>query len=173
LLIWCILLELLGNCVVPMSGIGSRLLSTPGLSIGFLVCTLALHVCVIVGVVSLMRALRRNIVWIVLCGFAMLMPLLGLLILLSINSQATRHLREAGIKVGFMGVSDEVVRRATSANICQSCGYDLTGNESGVCPECGTAVARPGTCRACGWKPRDNIISRYCERCGAAQFDAG
>lgn len=22
---------------------------------------------------------------------------------------------------------------------CQSCGYDLTGNESGVCPECGTA----------------------------------
>ena len=23
---------------------------------------------------------------------------------------------------------------------CQSCGYDLTGNVSGVCPECGTAV---------------------------------
>ncbi|HNO78689.1 MAG TPA: hypothetical protein PKN33_11570 [Phycisphaerae bacterium] len=22
---------------------------------------------------------------------------------------------------------------------CQQCGYDLTGNESGVCPECGTA----------------------------------
>ena len=24
---------------------------------------------------------------------------------------------------------------------CQRCGYDLTGNESGTCPECGTAVA--------------------------------
>lgn len=23
---------------------------------------------------------------------------------------------------------------------CQDCGYDLTGNESGVCPECGTKV---------------------------------
>ncbi len=25
---------------------------------------------------------------------------------------------------------------------CQSCGYSLTGNVSGVCPECGTRVAR-------------------------------
>ncbi len=25
-------------------------------------------------------------------------------------------------------------------NRCQGCGYDLTGNVSGVCPECGTAV---------------------------------
>ena len=23
---------------------------------------------------------------------------------------------------------------------CQKCGYDLTGNESGVCPECGMAI---------------------------------
>ena len=26
---------------------------------------------------------------------------------------------------------------------CQQCGYDLTGNESGVCSECGTEVERP------------------------------
>ena len=26
---------------------------------------------------------------------------------------------------------------------CQQCGYDLTGNESGVCPECGTKIERP------------------------------
>ena len=25
--------------------------------------------------------------------------------------------------------------------LCYSCGYDLTGNESGICPECGTARA--------------------------------
>jgi hypothetical protein len=24
---------------------------------------------------------------------------------------------------------------------CQNCGYDLTGNESGTCPECGTQIA--------------------------------
>jgi hypothetical protein len=27
---------------------------------------------------------------------------------------------------------------------CSECGYDLTGNESGVCPECGAGVARTG-----------------------------
>jgi hypothetical protein len=27
------------------------------------------------------------------------------------------------------------------AGCCRSCGYNLTGNVSGICPECGTAVA--------------------------------
>jgi hypothetical protein len=31
--------------------------------------------------------------------------------------------------------------RRLSAGCCSACGYDLTGNTSGVCPECGTAVA--------------------------------
>ena len=26
--------------------------------------------------------------------------------------------------------------------LCLKCGYDLTGNESGVCPECGTKVEK-------------------------------
>ena len=26
---------------------------------------------------------------------------------------------------------------------CSKCSYDLTGNESGICPECGTEVKRP------------------------------
>lgn len=28
---------------------------------------------------------------------------------------------------------------------CQSCGYDLIGNESGVCPECGTDTPKPAS----------------------------
>jgi hypothetical protein len=28
-------------------------------------------------------------------------------------------------------------RRHAPPHCCQSCGYDLTGNTSGVCPECG------------------------------------
>ena len=31
-------------------------------------------------------------------------------------------------------------RRKLSPNGCAGCGYDLTGNESGVCPECGKCV---------------------------------
>ncbi len=26
--------------------------------------------------------------------------------------------------------------------VCERCGYDLTGNSSGVCPECGTPISR-------------------------------
>jgi len=35
----------------------------------------------------------------------------------------------------------QITRPARSlATACNSCGYDLTGNESGVCPECGIAM---------------------------------
>jgi hypothetical protein len=31
-------------------------------------------------------------------------------------------------------------QRRTEQGICSSCGYSLTGNTSGACPECGTAI---------------------------------
>ena len=34
-------------------------------------------------------------------------------------------------------------RAERSAGQCTACGYDLTGNVSGVCPECGTHAERP------------------------------
>ncbi|MBN1343279.1 MAG: HEAT repeat domain-containing protein, partial [Phycisphaerae bacterium] len=37
---------------------------------------------------------------------------------------------------------EDVVPRF-SPGTCQACGYRLTGNTSGVCPECGTTVSRP------------------------------
>jgi len=33
-------------------------------------------------------------------------------------------------------------RRVRRLGLCRRCLYDLTGNVSGVCPECGTAIAR-------------------------------
>jgi hypothetical protein len=41
--------------------------------------------------------------------------------------------------------------------LCISCEYDLTGNVSGVCPECGTAIATPQRDSIRGWI----IVRRY------------
>jgi hypothetical protein len=35
-------------------------------------------------------------------------------------------------------------RRLRRPELCRACGYNLHGNISGVCPECGTSAARPG-----------------------------
>ena len=43
------------------------------------------------------------------------------------------------IPTGFLWWRD---RRRVPPDHCQKCGYDLTGNVSGVCPECGTPVER-------------------------------
>lgn len=36
-------------------------------------------------------------------------------------------------------------RRRTAESRCGSCDYDLTANESGVCPECGMSVRTPNS----------------------------
>lgn len=50
-----------------------------------------------------------------------------------------------GIAVGglcgpFVGIHLLSSQRYASTNACAACGYNLTGNVSGVCPECGTAT---------------------------------
>ena len=68
-----------------------------------------------------------------------------------------------------------VERRRSARGLCRSCGYSLTGNVSGVCPECGTPVAnqddgvpereprplnyaRPGRKRPFVWPPLGCMI---------------
>ncbi len=46
-------------------------------------------------------------------------------------------IRLAGLAVVRMFVVTVVVQDGT---LCGACGYDLTGNVSGVCPECGTEI---------------------------------
>ena len=46
----------------------------------------------------------------------------------------------AGIVAARGSWALSVRRHRRSLGRCPDCGYDLTGNTSGVCPECGTAV---------------------------------
>lgn len=55
-----------------------------------------------------------------------------------------------------------VIRRCRTTNLpssCIQCGYDLTGNASGVCPECGTAVVTLQVVNSCA---TNASITRSC-----------
>lgn len=51
--------------------------------------------------------------------------------------RARAIMREAGLKPKLWGLPDEEIIRHFCSDRCQGCGYNLTGNTSGVCPECG------------------------------------
>lgn len=40
----------------------------------------------------------------------------------------------------LIGAVQKALFRPPAKGMCQSCGYNLTGNVSGVCPECGVAI---------------------------------
>lgn len=48
-----------------------------------------------------------------------------------------------GVGLGVFGLSTRPFRRI-NPGYCDACGYDLTGNLSGRCPECGTIIESPG-----------------------------
>lgn len=64
------------------------------------------------------------------------------------------------------------LRRLIWENRCLACEYDLTGNTSGLCPECGIPIPRQFqlVCEECGESvalPREAMGSvQLCPRCG-------
>ncbi|MCH8253158.1 MAG: hypothetical protein IID36_11960 [Planctomycetes bacterium] len=98
---------------------------------------LVMSVVLIVGVVLLLVAQGNHILMVIACGILMVAPCGNLLVLLLVNMSVTRTLRRAGLRVGLLGVDPKEVERIINPGLCSSCGYDLTGNTSGVCPECG------------------------------------
>lgn len=87
-------------------------------------------------VLKLMGALRIHWFWRIFLGVLMIVPLVGLLILLSLNSRATKALRNAGLRVGFMGASMEDYQNLAPGR-CSHCGYSLEHLTEARCPECG------------------------------------
>jgi|GEM_PF-2350501 len=136
----------------------------------------AIQIAALVQVCRLAHALGTNIVFVVILGVAMLIPLVNLLLLLSENGRATRRLKKAGLKVGLMGVPPEDLHRLKEG-ACNGCGYDLRGLDAQVCPECGlehplvsTAkrdrrALRAGLCVSCGYDLA-GIDGRVCPECG-------
>lgn len=142
-LIWCVLIMLFLSFVGPFTMAlrppgGGLLMDMLGLILPL--CVLGFTVLVVVWTIATMNALRMHIVWRILYAPLLFFPLVGLLCLLSVNRRATTALRKAGLRVGFMGVDDDEVVRRLSRFVCTGCGYDLTGNVSGFCSECGTEI---------------------------------
>ena len=46
----------------------------------------------------------------------------------------------AGAIAGVVGIPFRLARKRRPPGHCQACGYNLTGNMSGTCPECGKGV---------------------------------
>ncbi len=90
-----------------------------------------------VTVVLVLHAEGNHVLMIILCALCAFAPCANFVLLVLVNNSATRTLRRAGILVGFMGASAAEVERALNPDLCKGCSYNLTGNVSGICPECG------------------------------------
>lgn len=97
----------------------------------------AVTLLMLIGMILMMASQGTHPVIIVILALLMLVPCANLIVVLLVNTSATRTLRKAGLKVGLMGVNPESVERTLNPALCKGCGYDLTGNVSGLCSECG------------------------------------
>ena len=83
---------------------------------------------------------RVALVWLAIC-FAFVGGIYGGLPLEVVGLPAYALCAILGIAIAE---NAERVKRRRAMGICVGCGYDLTGNVSGVCPECGRAATPRG-----------------------------
>jgi predicted Zn-ribbon and HTH transcriptional regulator len=136
--IWVIPLQVLILCVMLVP---TRLGVGQGMYVAVSMVHLLIWALTIAAVVLLEVDLRTNPAMVVLAGIFAAAPCVNLVILLIVNRHATKALQQAGIKVGLFGASREAVEKASDPCACPGCGYNLTGNVSGFCPECGLELS--------------------------------
>lgn len=97
LVLWSVLANLLSIFVISIQGLG-------------VLISIALAVFQIYSLYKLANSLKESTVSIALFIIGLFIPLVGLLVLLYINSKATKALQNAGIKVGLMGANPDDIR---------------------------------------------------------------
>jgi hypothetical protein len=84
----------------------------------------------------------RDWLLLIVAIFALPNVFLVLLILIIIDWRipATAAIGIAAVGVLGQHFSDRRRRNRAGRGLCLACGYNLTGNISGICPECGTGI---------------------------------
>lgn len=134
-LLYCIL----ANILVMFLFVGLAAGAPAGVAIFGNLIYFAMWIVSMVFFARLALATGHHIVTVVIACIAMIIPLVGLLVLLSVNGKATQYLKMGGAKVGLLGVSErELVKLYAGA--CSNCGYSLRDLQGNLCPECGKPV---------------------------------
>ena len=76
----------------------------PSIKILILAIVIGLSFAAIRAVAILMTSMGDSVALVVICCILLIVPLIGLLVLLSINGRATKALKAAGLRVGLLGV---------------------------------------------------------------------
>lgn len=69
-----------------------------------------------------------------------ILPVIGAITMLAMSARISAFFRDTPVKFDWLGPDIESARRAQNPSLCPGCGYDLTGNVSGRCSECGRTV---------------------------------
>ncbi|MBP5586974.1 MAG: hypothetical protein J6Y92_11555 [Lentisphaeria bacterium] len=71
----------------------------------FRLLALMFSILTVIFFVKLMIALKTAAVWVVIRAVLSFIPIIGLVVLLVVNSKATKVLKSAGIEIGLLGAS--------------------------------------------------------------------
>ncbi len=132
MIIACFGIALLADAGAIMSRSNATLAAVMCVLVSWLIAILA-----VIQITRLLRLLGWHRGWAILAGLGSLNALIGLIFLCWANSRATVTLRDAGCRVGILGMSDADIRNLVDG-ACRVCGYDLRGIPTSKCPECGT-----------------------------------
>lgn len=104
-----------------------------------------IHLLAWIPCCAVVRSVRSRALGLSLGLLGMLVCSGGVMVLVSLSATDRRGLRMAdmlslwALPIGLVGLTLVRTRNPMPPNQCE-CGYDLSENESGICPECGRPV---------------------------------